>query len=468
MMEFLREGQYAQAIKQAEQCRKLRKTVLGEQHRAYASSLYSLAALYRSTGDFVRAEAFFRKTLEIEKSVLGEQHPAYANSLNNLAGLYRDMGDYARAEPLYKKATEITLGVLEATATVQSQRQQLAMGTENRSTLDTYLSLAFENEEWTTQAYSFVLRWKGSVWVRQKQLRAARDNPEWMPRFAELQRVAGELSNLIHQTPPPEQVGRWQQRLDELVDQRETIESELSRVSAEFRATSEPVTPQQLRQHLQPGETLVDLMELSRYERRDRQLVPSRHLAAFVVRSDRPVELIDLGELAPITAAVETWRSGLGGSVAARQAGQSLRRMVWAPVEARLEGISRVYVSPDGAVGRLPLAALPGRDPDRYLLEDWSIVILPVPQDLAVARQVAPRGEPTTDAERQSPPEATSLDRFLLVGGVDYDAVSKDDATPRSEPAMLAVRGSGSDRYQPLPGPVVGAGLRRGQSVRRF
>jgi len=39
--------------------------------------------------------------------LLGEKNPDYLFSLNNLAGLYRSMGEYAKAEPLYRRAMEI-------------------------------------------------------------------------------------------------------------------------------------------------------------------------------------------------------------------------------------------------------------------------------------------------------------------------------------------------------------------------
>ncbi|HEY5311320.1 MAG TPA: tetratricopeptide repeat protein, partial [Pirellulales bacterium] len=101
------EGQYQAAIELAEKCRVTRLRLLGEAHPDYATSLNNLAELYRSMGDYARAEPLFRQAMEIRKKVLGEAHPDYATSLNNLAALYVGTGDYARAEPLYRQAMEI-------------------------------------------------------------------------------------------------------------------------------------------------------------------------------------------------------------------------------------------------------------------------------------------------------------------------------------------------------------------------
>ena len=83
---------------------------MGEEHPDYATSLNNLAGLYKSMGEYAKAEPLYRQALEIRRRVLGEEHPDYATSLNNLAVLYESMGEYAKAEPLYRQALEIRKG----------------------------------------------------------------------------------------------------------------------------------------------------------------------------------------------------------------------------------------------------------------------------------------------------------------------------------------------------------------------
>ena len=73
------------------------------------------------------------------KKALGENHPDYASSLTIWPRILAQ-GDYARAEPLLRQAVEIMRRQLEATAAVQSERQQLAMLQSVRSYLDAYLA----------------------------------------------------------------------------------------------------------------------------------------------------------------------------------------------------------------------------------------------------------------------------------------------------------------------------------------
>jgi CHAT domain-containing protein len=121
---------------------------------------------------------------------------------------------------------------------------------------------------------------------------------------------------------------------------------------------------------------------------------------------------LDLGAVQPITTAIDQWRLGIHRSQPPKDQpdpGTRLRRLLWQPLEAHLQGAKTVLISPDGALARLPLDALPGSKPDTYLIEETALALVPVPQLLP--ELLAPRKE--ADQSRPS---------LLLVGDVDYDA----------------------------------------------
>jgi CHAT domain-containing protein len=444
MSNYLRaESLYVQAME-------IEKAVLGEQHPDFATSLNNLAALYKAMGDYPRAEPLHVQAIKIQKAVLGEQHPNYANSLNNLAGLYESMGDYARAEPLFREAVEITLGNLELTADVQSRRQQMRMGEFLRHRLDSYLSLATNESKFQRDAYAALLRWKGSVWQRQVRQQSLMDQPSLQPRVEALQSVSSKLSTLIFRVPDPKQQAAWRRQLDELTDQREKLERDLSLASVAFRQASTPVTPEQLRACLPEGTVLVDFLEYEHITpaNLEQQTETSweRRLLVHVVNADEEVRAIDLGDVESLNALVQTWRRDLGQSPAAIDAARELRKRIWQPLEAHLGGITTVYVSPDGLLGQFPVAALPGKRPGSYLIEDLAIVMLPVPQGLPAM---------TSSPSLDSPSLDSGNDRFCLVGGVDYEqAIAPTTPSTPTGSMMLAVRGGEWQAFSPLPGTV--------------
>ncbi|MEL7406366.1 MAG: tetratricopeptide repeat protein, partial [Cyanobacteria bacterium J06558_2] len=121
------QGLYNQALVWYEQCLKVCRERLGEQHPDVATSLNNLAYLYYSQGRHEDAKTLYFQALELNKQLLGEQHPSVANSLNNLAGLYQEQGRYEEAEPLFLQALELNKQLLgEQHPLVENSRNNLA------------------------------------------------------------------------------------------------------------------------------------------------------------------------------------------------------------------------------------------------------------------------------------------------------------------------------------------------------
>ncbi|UKO97304.1 tetratricopeptide repeat protein [Nostoc sp. UHCC 0870] len=97
-------GLYNQAIPWSEQCLKITKKRLGEEHPSVATSLNNLAGLYESQGRYSKAEPLYKQSLTLTQHLLGDENPSVATSLNNLALLYKSQGKYSQAEPLYIQA----------------------------------------------------------------------------------------------------------------------------------------------------------------------------------------------------------------------------------------------------------------------------------------------------------------------------------------------------------------------------
>jgi CHAT domain-containing protein/Tfp pilus assembly protein PilF len=98
---------YQEAIALQQRALATSEKALGPEDPETATSLDHLAALYRTTGAYAKAEPLYLRALSIREKALGPEHPNTAASLNNLAELYRINGAYAKAEPLYLRALAI-------------------------------------------------------------------------------------------------------------------------------------------------------------------------------------------------------------------------------------------------------------------------------------------------------------------------------------------------------------------------
>jgi CHAT domain-containing protein/tetratricopeptide (TPR) repeat protein len=409
-------GDYAQAEPLHRQALAITKEALGDKHPDYATSLHNLALLYQSMGDNAKAEPLYRRALAIRKEALGDKHPDYANSLSNLSLLSWAVADYAQAERFLRQGLKISRDNLDLAAAAQSERQQLAMTSQLRVALDAYLTLATLAKRAREAAYSHVLAWKGAVLARQRRLRLQRSHPELADAFAQLDRVAGRLAALAFAVPDPKQQEAFRRQIQELSEQKERLESDLARRSAAFRQEreAERLTPDRLQAVLPPDAVLVDFLEYTHgsppAQGKGKWQV-ERRLAAFVVRRDS-IEQLDLGPAQPFAETIDRWRRTTKWDRPIRDEidpGGELRKRLWLPLEPRLRGARVVLVSPDGALTRLPLAALPGNKPDTYLLEEVSLAVVPVPQllpELLALGKADAKAEPSV----------------LLVGDVDFGA----------------------------------------------
>jgi CHAT domain-containing protein len=129
-----------------------------------------------------------------------------------------------------------------------------------------------------------------------------------------------------------------------------------------------------------------------------------------------------IGEIAGTAA------PGAGPSL--RMLGRQLRKRVWDPLATRIDGTTRVFVVPDGALNLVPIGALPA-DKGGYVIEQ-----LPVIHYLSAERDVARSEEPLRASSG-----------LLAIGGPAFEDGSSFAALSgsNSQYARRALAGSGAN-----------------------
>jgi CHAT domain-containing protein/tetratricopeptide (TPR) repeat protein len=433
-------GDHDGALAAFQQALAIRRRALGERHPEVALGLHNLAVCYEQKGDRAAAEIHFRQALDVWKASVGEAHDSYASSLAHLALLRHRQGEPAEAAALCRQAVGIRQTVLDATASVQSERQQLKMSRHFRATLDAYLILAERSDVAVAEVYAPVLAWKGAIHARQALNRIPRANPDVAGLFAEFDRTSRRLATLALSVPSPEGREVRLQRIRELTEEKEKLGRELSLRSEAYRelAAAGVLSPSGLQERLPPGTVLVDFLEYawapltgestSRKELR---------LLAFLVPSSGEIQRVELGPASRVAEAVAAWRETVSRRGTGREAGERLRELVWDPLRAHLSGAKTVLVSPDGALNRIPMAALPGAEPGAWLIEEVAMALIPVPQRLP-----ALLAQPLTEDEARS---------LLLVGGVDYGSAPGASADPVGSRIAAGTRADTLHGFASLP-----------------
>lgn len=405
------EGAHQKAQRLYRQSLKIAEMLSGKSHPEAAACIDNLGCLQHVQGNIEEAEESYRTALAIRTQTLGSSHAETAVSYSHLGMLRLAQGDRADAKEYIGKSLSIRRRLLDETATVQNERQQLLMNQALRSSLDDWLSVVTDES-----AYGEVLRWKGAVFLRQTILRTLRRRPELKPVVEELHKVSCQFAKLSLQMP--QELGTHEKATEELRNKRQQLEKRLVSQCGLYRERQEQaaLTPEGLQLQLeQQGDVvLVDFLE---YERRIPTSAGSanpngmRSFVAFVIRPTGPIRRIELGEASAIDRLVDDYRSllqnPLGTNAHISSTAKTLREQLWDPIHEAIGQTSTVLVSPDGSLGKLPFVALPGVEVESYLIEDYALAILPVPQALAALLNY------------DEMPEVDG--NVLVVGGVDYD-----------------------------------------------
>ncbi|HTQ37406.1 MAG TPA: tetratricopeptide repeat protein [Pirellulales bacterium] len=455
---YSQQGNYEEAIAMSQRALKIRQQALGPENLTTLTTVNNLARYDEQSGDFADAVPLHERVLATFEKTLGPNHPSTALALNNLAFAYSATGKQEQALSLYQRASEIINRNLDQTAAVQSENQQFANVQQSRMYLDSFVSCALLAGGDPTAVCQQMLAWKGAITLRQQIAHAARsdDGATEKPLWDELTDVSNRLARLGRATPPADKQAAWHKQLDDLTERKESLEAELSKQSAAFQKLHDQrqLTVEQLAEQLPPDMVVVDLLQFQRNiaeKKADGSTVrrTEERLMASVMRHDRQAVLVDLGLMDPISDAVRKWRVTYGAvaNSAEESPGQTLRRLLWEPLSAHLDGVHVVLISPDGDTASFPWEALPGNKPDTFLIEDIGIAIIPVPQMLPSLLE-----ENRTAAQH-------SNSSLLLLGDVDYGA-SPGHPEPQAAGNLLlaadapqaAIRGMGKTEFSPLPG----------------
>jgi CHAT domain-containing protein len=436
---YLRMGDYAQALPLYKDARAIRKKALGTDHPDYAASLNNLANLYHDMGDYPKALPLLEEARAIKEKALGTDHPAYAASLANLAVLYQAMGESREAATLLRQVLTITRTVVDRTLTVQSDRQRLRFLAHERVTLDAYLSVAPAAGVPAGPLYEAVVAVKGALAARQAEECAARGRPDLLPALDKLHQARAGLARLYQQQPAnAAEKADWLERFQALEARKEQLEVELAGASATYCRFRELrlATAEQVMAALPPGTALIDFVQYTQFTPPPEGKGPlqqEKRLLAFVLTRGRPPACIALGPTAAIDLAVQTWRRDLlKPGTDPRATGGALSQRLWAPLASALGGATEVLIAPDGVVCGLPFAALPGKKPGAFLLEEVAIGYV------TSGRHVL---ELAADSDRAA---AAGL---LALGGLTYGE-SQTAVASRSLPDYL----TRARRWDALPG----------------
>ena len=446
-----KQGKYAEAESLLMQAMVIWREALGPDHPDVATSLNNLGILYHKQGKYTEAEPLHKQALAIWKKALGPDHPEVAKDLANLAILYHDQDKCAEAESLYKRAISIyektfgpdypyTVYVLHHMALlfkkkkdftnarktgrrasticrqsfrdgfeVLSEKDALTYSEFMRDEANQYISILLDSQDTSSscrnEVAEVVFSTKGQVSdgiFARYIIQVYEKDPNLKPLSDSLEYARFRMSNL-YVRGPGEDVEVYKSELDSLTREKERLEAELARRSADFRREQElwEVDAEKVANGLPANSVLVEYMKFDRLTT-GRDTEP--HYLLLVVDSKEEVFVSDLGSSDEIDSLITLYRlhfqdiSGRGGSALSadmesyKDIASKLYERIWRPVEQELSGANLLFIAPDGALNLVSFAGLIDAE-GKYLIESYPIQYLSSGRDLVRLKHILEPGE---------------------------------------------------------------------------
>ncbi len=426
----------------------IKEKALGSMHPDVATVLSNLQVLYYDKGDYYRAETFSQRVLTIKEKALGPEHPDVGIAVNNIAALKERKGDYKGAEVLYLRALAIfekklgpkhpettnmvlNLALLSAARGETSQaisyltrgtdtseyNAALILATGSEEQKRRYMSTLSSETDYTISlhlrsvpndlsaarlALTTILRRKGRALDAMTEQLASlrrRSDPQDRALLERLHAVRSELATLVLSGPVRQGSGTERQAaVAKLEAEVQRLEAAVSARSAEFRAQSQPVTIESVRQAMPLDTALVEIASYRPFNAQAKNRLErygAARYAAYVLPKEgrgpdadsaagvAQLKWVDLGDAGAINADVAALRKALISprSTDFKQAGQALYGKVIRPLLPLVGNTHRLFLSPDGDLNLIPFGALVDEQ-DRYLVENYSITYLTSGRDL--------------------------------------------------------------------------------------
>ena len=461
------QGKYVEAEALLKRALTIWEKAFGRSHINTAESLTSLANIYRELNKNADAESLYQQTLTIQEKHLGSFHPYVAKTLHNMALLYRNKKDFVNSKKSAQRAYSIRRTNFRDGSAVLSEKDALTYSKFMRDEANLYISILLDSKDTTLncrkEIADVIFSTKGQVsdgiFARHKT-QVYEKNPKLKVLSDSLRNARFKLANLYVEGPSGQNPEDYRRKLIKASEEKERLEAELARQSADFRRESElwEVNVPKVVSALPAKSVLVEYMKYDRLKT-SRETEP--HYLLVVADTKGEIFISDLGSSDQIDSLVTIYRSHFkdistrGGSPFLKDL-QDYRRIagklyerIWKPVEDKLPDADLVFIAPDGALNLVSFAGLTD-GVGKYLIESYPIQYLSSGRDLIrlreeikLGRGLFALGDPDFDA---------SASARLASAGVPAETRGSGTSFETLRNVRSACEDLGKIRVLPLPG----------------
>ena len=316
-------GKYDDAKRMYLQAMEIQRNRWGEHSTQFAISIKKLADLLYSCGEYSQAEDHYRRSMDILSDFRGENHPDIAEVLVGLAKVLASTYRLDEALEILRRTQSIYDQLIGQIFSFGSESQRMDYFMKIRSSIDIFLSLAFQNENAARVAMDLVLRRKAinveAMTIQRNAILSGR-YPQLKTQFDQLESLKQQIAMKTLEGPGKKGLEDHNRCLDQLHVNKEKIEKELAKQIPEMSLALllRDVDCRNIPRVLPEGSALVEFFLFHPFDFKaipangEPQNLPARYLAIIALYGEPDnLIMIDLGDAAKIDELVHDFRKSL-------------------------------------------------------------------------------------------------------------------------------------------------------------
>lgn len=428
--------QFPRALEFLFRAEKIREKSLGLQHPQTAALFINIGNVYRDEDQYAKAIEFYHKALDILETSAGPYHDWTLMALSNLTDASISTGDLAHAVEYEARTEQVVERKIDLNLAVGSERQMSAYNDWLFNRTDRTISFHVMQDPNDPAALKLA-----ALAALQRQARVLdalsgtsaalrqRLKPEDQKLLDDLSDTDAQLAR-VALTAPKTSPEEYTKRLTTLEQRRESLESEITRISAGYFEHTDPVTLPEISAAIPEHAVLVEFAVYHPYNPNSKgnlyeDFFGDPRYVVYLIFHDGSLQWKDLGKTKEIDPSLNALRQALRDPerTDVKQLARTVDEKVFQPIRPLVGNATHLLISPDGELGLVPFEAFVEEN-GHYLIERYSISYLSSGRDLLRMHVERPAksgplvvanpffGEPSTPlAEAEAPKLRHSDDR---------------------------------------------------------
>jgi CHAT domain-containing protein len=362
----------------------INKRKLGESNPATVSTQQELANFYRFNNNATKALDLMQKVVIKKKEIYGENHPNYIQALEDLTLAQWQNNKISETKSNYKIVIDNTLNYINTFFNSLNDNEKTLYWEKTNTRLQRFYSFAQTNASDTSltqQLYNTIINTKGFLLSNSSKIRniISSSTDESLKAAYKQWLETKENLNQAYQLSKEELV-QENVNVDSLKRRADELERELSQKSALFKESTneQTVTYNTIQQQLKVGEAAVEILELNEYK--NGFTGNEKYIALLLTQAE--LKLIELGDAKNINNAIGEFRTKTIDQKPENEAYAA----TWKALDEQLKGITKLYLSLDGAYHQLSINALKD-GAGKYLVDKYSLQFTGNTKDIISVKQ---------------------------------------------------------------------------------